>query len=411
MLNHIVIRGVAHLQDVSPEYIAKLEADRDLFGNSGYDLEVSQSQMLPVIITSVVMFLILFSIRYTVGNVVLSLAMIESPGTVAVVEKKVPAYSDEEPLVAGSDVDVEITLSVINRKPVTASLCGTMRLLRSAGGFFARWRGIGVYVRYGALHMLVNGFLSHILGAFILRRGIATNALGSIGASVMLARVHMLWTHIVITHPTSKSHYKRFVPRAESKPVYLPSLFLALAEQATILIPMYLAFTLGLLDNAMPERILKAVQEDDCNTLILFGTHLLLVFSSGVILALSLVLPASIALARIEAALLPAETPALVPFDRAALVGDIDLTARGAGTSRALFKAARRSADRASCIRVIKLYIKMLAAQTAVALVGVGLVAAEVYVIGGERLMMFITSAKAALELEVIQAWSEQMIM
>ncbi|KAJ7635289.1 hypothetical protein FB45DRAFT_911187, partial [Roridomyces roridus] len=403
MLNHIVKRGVAHLQAAaSPEYIAKLEADRDLFGNSGYDLEVSQSQMLPVIITSVVMFLILSLIRYTVGNVVLSLAMIESPGTAAVIEQKLPAYSDEEPLVAESDVDVEITLSVINRKPVTASLCGTLRLLRSAGGFFSCVRGMGVYVLYSVLHMIVNGLFSRFFGTLILGPGIAANAVGSIGASVMLARVHMLWTHIMITHPTSKSHYKRFVPRAESKPVRLPALMLALAEHATVLIPMYLAFVLGLLDHTMPERMLKAAQEDDCKSLILFCAHLLLVFSSGIILAVFLLLPASIALTRIEAALLPAETPALVPFDRAALVGDIDLTACGA--SRALFKAAWRSADRASCIRIVKLYLKMVAAQTAVALAGVGLVAVEVYAIGGERLKVLMTSAKAALELEVIQA-------
>ncbi|KAJ7230308.1 hypothetical protein GGX14DRAFT_582774 [Mycena pura] len=112
-------------------------------------------------------------------------------------------------------------------------------------------------------------------------------------------------------------------------------------------------------------------------------------------------LPATVALTRIEAVLLPADAQPVVPFDRAALVGTIDLAAPRA--SRALFVAAWRSVDRAARVRLLKLYVKMLGAQLAVALVGVQLMAAEVYVIGGERLTVLLASARAQLELAAVE--------
>ncbi|KAJ7241855.1 hypothetical protein C8J57DRAFT_1558662 [Mycena rebaudengoi] len=106
--------------------------------------------MLPVLITGVIVLLTLASIRYTLGDVVASLAMIESPSTTAIVEQKLPAYADEEPLIPiEADVDHE---------PITASQRTTMRHLRHVGGF---WRGLGLYILYTLMHALVTGFLSY----------------------------------------------------------------------------------------------------------------------------------------------------------------------------------------------------------------------------------------------------------
>ncbi|KAJ6580369.1 hypothetical protein DFH09DRAFT_1309702 [Mycena vulgaris] len=60
------------------------------------------------------------------------------------------------------------------------------------------------------------------------------------------------------------------------------------------------------------------------------------------------VLPASAALTRIEAPLLPADMQPIVPFDRAALAGSIDLTARSSRT--AIITTVTRTSPRKNAI-------------------------------------------------------------
>ncbi|KAJ6517785.1 hypothetical protein DFH09DRAFT_1373536 [Mycena vulgaris] len=399
MLNHILKRGVAHLQAASPGYMAKLQKDAELYEEAGPDMEVSPMESLPVLFTGIIFLLILASIRYTLGDVVASLAMIESPSTTAIVEQKFPAYADEEPLIpAEADVDVEIT--VINRKPITASLCTTMRHLRRVGGFFARWRGLGFNILYSLAYALVFSLLSRTLGTHIFGHTLFGNTVFSILTPLLLVRTHMLWTHTMIAHPTTKSFLHRIVPRAQCKPLILPTLVYAAAQQATFLVPLGVAHLLGLPN--IPEHALHAAQRDDPAALALMTMRILAVPLTAALIALFVLLPASATLTRIEAALLPGDMQPIVAFDRAALVGSIDLTARG--SSWALFVAAWRSFDGAARVRMLKLYAKMLGAQTAVALVGLQIMAAEVYVIGGERLAIFFTSARAQLELMAIEA-------
>jgi hypothetical protein len=324
--------------------------------------------------------------------------MIESPSTTAIVEQKLPAYADEEPLIPHADIDVEII--VINRKPITASLCTTLRHLRRVGGFFARWRGLGIRILYSFAYALVSSILSSTLGTLIFGRTLFGNTVVSILTSLLLVRVHMLWTHTMIAHPTTRSVLQRIVPRAQCKHLVLPTLVYVAAQQATFLVPLGVAHLLDLsifFDNA-----LLAVQQDDRTALASLALRVLAVPTTAALIALFVLLPASATLTRIEAALLPADMQPIVSFDRAALVGSIDLTARG--SSRALFVAAWRSFDGAARVRMLKLYAKMLGAQIAVAFVGRQIMAAEVYVIGGERLTIFFTAARAQLELMAIEA-------
>ncbi|KAJ7859797.1 hypothetical protein B0H14DRAFT_3863955 [Mycena olivaceomarginata] len=377
MLNHIVKRGVAHLQALSPQYLAKLQTDAELYEDAWRNMEFSPIETIPVLITGAIMLLILASIRYTLGDVVASLAMVESPSTTAIVEQKLPAYADEEPLIPHADIDVEII--VINRKPITASLSTTLRHLRRVGGFFARWRGLGIRILYSFAYALVSSILSSTLGTLIFGRTLFGNTVVSILTSLLLVRVHILWTHTMIAHPTTRSVLQRI--------------------QATFLVPLGVAHLLDLsifFDNA-----LLAVQQDDRTALASLALRVLAVPTTAALIALFVLLPASATLTRIEAALLPADLQPIVSFDRAALVGSIDLTARG--SSRALFVAAWRSFDGAARVCMLKLYAKMLGAQIAVAFVGLQIMAAEVYVIGGERLTIFFTAARAQLELMAIE--------
>ncbi|KAF7373030.1 hypothetical protein MSAN_00510500 [Mycena sanguinolenta] len=374
MLNHIVKRGVAHLQAVTPDYMARLQEDAQLYEKAG-PIEISPMETVPVLITGIIVFLILASIRYTLGDVVASLAMIESPSTTAIVEQKLPAYADEEPLIpTEADIDVEIT--IVDRKPITVNLCKTMRHLRSVGGFFARWRGLGVSILYSVAYGLVSSILSGFLGALIFGTTLFGQAVVSILSSLVLVRLHMLWTHTMIAHPTTKSLRQRICPPRPMQTPHPPDLRLHAA--------------------------LRAAQENDCAALVSLALRVLAVPVAAALIALFVLLPASATLTRIEAALLPADMQPIVAFDRAALVGDIDLTLRG--SSRTLFVAAWRSFDCAARVRMLKLYAKMLGAQIAVAFVGMQIMAAEIYVIGGERLTILFTSARAQLELMALEA-------
>ncbi|KAJ7878716.1 hypothetical protein B0H13DRAFT_2346398 [Mycena leptocephala] len=82
-----------------------------------------------------------WSICYTLGDIVASLATLS---TAAIVQTKLPAYAGEEP--AEMATNVEITL--VNPKPITASLCPPMRHLRSVGSCFARWRGLAISILF-----------------------------------------------------------------------------------------------------------------------------------------------------------------------------------------------------------------------------------------------------------------------
>ncbi|KAJ7230300.1 hypothetical protein GGX14DRAFT_410405 [Mycena pura] len=402
MLNHILKRGVAHLQAASPAYMAKLQQDAELYEAAGPDMSISPTEMLPVFITGVIVSLILASIHYTLGHVVASLAMIESPSSVAVVEQKLPAYTDDEPLIPSeADAVFDVEISVVNRKPITASVCATMRHLRSVGGFFARWRGLGVRILYGFAEALVGAFLWHTVGRLMFGpNNLFGSMVLSIATSLILVRVHMLWTHAMIAHQATTSLRRRLVPRAQCKPLLLPTLAVAAAQHATVLVPLGVAHLLGL-PNMSEDAALAALRDADPAALALLALRLLAVPAAAALVAFFALLPATVARTRIEAVLLPADAQPVVPFDRAALVGSIDLAAPRA--SRALFVAAWRSVDRPARVRLLKLYAKMLAAQLAVALVGVQLMAAEVYLIGGERLTVLLTSARAQLELAAVE--------
>ncbi|KAI6813921.1 hypothetical protein KC340_g16306 [Hortaea werneckii] len=378
-------------------------------------MDIKPGEMLPILITGFITLLIIASIRYTVGEVMASLAMIESPSTTAIIEPASkddlppPAYSEEayadEPNAPRKDEkegllpseamardepanndDVEIT--VIDHKPVTASIRSTIGLLHSVGGFRARWRGLGASILYHALH----GFVTNLLASF-LGFGLLGNALCYIFTSLALMRVHMLWTHSMIAHPTNKSLFARFVPRKQCRVLLLPTLVHAVAQQATFILPLAVAIAMGLGPDMMasqPHGHPDSISDDasphkqGC-AMMLNLLRLLAVPTTSLFVALAVLLPASVTLTRLEATLLPEDETTLVPFDREAIVfEDINPSVRGA--SRALFVQAWRSFDSAARLRLVKLYVKMVMAQLAVAFVGIHVVLAEMYLIGGERI-------------------------
>lgn len=331
-----------------------------------------------------------------------SLTMIESPTATAIVEDKPPAYADEPDapiekeslLPAEAEADMEVTL--VENKPITAKITTTMTHLRRVGGWRAKWRGLGISMLYHFLHSVVSNALGALLGF-----GLFGNSLVFIITSVALARIHMLWTHYMIAYPSNKTFFGRIVSRKQCKVLLLPSVVFAAAQQATFILPVVVAFAVGL-PNIEKEHIVDAANNKDCAALAFASLRFLAVPATLLFVAFAVLLPATVTLTRIEALLLPEGEDTIVPFDRQAIVGNIDLAARG--SSRQIFVQAWRSFDRASRWRLVKLYVKMAFVQMFVAFVGLHAMVAELYLLGGERLALFFKSAAAQLKLMAIEA-------
>ncbi|KAH9838927.1 hypothetical protein Tdes44962_MAKER01778 [Teratosphaeria destructans] len=406
LIGHLARRGFEAAQNQfkgpSAEEMSKLQQDAQLYENAGPDMAVEPWELLPVIITGLVTLVLIASIRYTVGEVMASLAMIESPSKIAIVEAKPAAYKTGEPdaplekesFMAEEGTDLEIT--VVAHKPITTRITSTIGHLNRVGGSFARWRGIRSAFLYHFVHTAATNLVSGGLGF-----GLFGHALVYIFVSVCTSRLHAVWTHGMIAYPSSKPFFRRFVDRKSAKALLLPSAVFAAAQQATIILPVAVAFSLGA-HELNHEDILNAAHGKDCAKMAIMGLRFLAVPITALFVAFAVLLPAAVTLTRIEATLLPDGEETIVPFDRAAILGDIDITARGG--SRALFVQSWRSFDTAARWRLIKVYGNMALVQAAVALIGIHLAIAEIFVIGGDRLAILLKSAGARLKLMAIEA-------
>lgn len=298
--------------------------------------------------------------------------MIESPTSTAIIETAPPAYADEPdyplekkddmlPSEATADQDIEIT--VINHKPITANIRASVRHLHTVGGFFGRWRGAGVGMVYHMLHALLTNFLTGFIGL-----GLGGHALMHIVSSIGLARVHMAWTHSMIAAPSSKSWFRRIVPRKQCKAILLPTLAFAVAQQVTVIMPIAVAFAFGLPQEMHNQEFDFMSRDISPSEAAYYAFALLSVPLTAVFVALAILLPASVTLTRIEAALLPEDQETIVPFDRSSVLGDFDLQTRGA--CRSVFVEAWKSFEPAARLRLIKLYVKMFSLQIVIALFG-----------------------------------------
>ncbi|KAK5114132.1 hypothetical protein LTR62_002702 [Meristemomyces frigidus] len=419
VLGHVVRRGVMiaqnHIAGISPEIMARLQHDAELYEKSGD--EVNPLEFLPVLIPVLLSLVLVASIRYTIGDVMGSLAMIESPSSTAIMEPKStdppkyaddapPAYTDaplaeKESLIpaeaVADDVDVEVT--VINHKPITSKIVTTIGLLHRVGGFRARWRGLGASVLYHGLHGTFSNLLAEFMGF-----GLVGHFFSYIFVSLGLMRLHMVWTHSMIAEPSTKSLWRRIVPRKQCKALLLPTLVFSVAQQASFILPIAVAFAVGLPD-IKHEHLSHAAKHADGGKMMLMGLRFLAVPATALFVGLAVLLPAAVTLTRIEAILLPEDEQTIVPFDKAAIIGEIDMSVRGG--SRSLFVHAWRSFDRSARLRVVKLYAKMVMAQFTIVIVGLHFALLGLFVMGGDRLVVFVKSAAAQIQLMAIEAHAQ----
>ena len=208
-----------------------------------------------------------------------------------------------------------------------------------------------------------------------------TRALLAILFHTLLARIHMTWTHIIISSPSTKKWYKRIPDRKTYLKVMGPTALWATAEQLAMYIPAALFYVYSLNryteDPTHYHNVDSNVRASDLTKLFSCGLV-------GLFVVFAITFPAEVTLARVQASLLPEEDDTIVPFDRS-FGGKVQPAVTG-GSGCVSMLDAWKTFDWAARIRLVKLYLKIFAIQIASVLFFIGMVVGELRLILGQDL-------------------------
>jgi hypothetical protein len=160
------------------------------------------------------------------------------------------------------------------------------------------------------------------------------------------------------------------------KKVAAPTAVLAIAEQLSVYLPIYLAIVTGITDQK-PEDV--ANMTGGQRTAMAFQGIGIFIF--GLVLAFLIVIPANVTLTRVQASLLSDAEETIVPFDRSFGGKVIPEIVGGTGVIGML--DAWKTFDWASRIRLIKTYVKVFAMQFAVTILFALVLVAQIFMIVG----------------------------
>lgn len=314
--------------------------------------------MSPLLMATVTMTFLVFAViflcnDYTLGHLIPTLAMVETPSAVLVESTVVTDNVDLED--NGNPKNAMLPTAhreaaIIEQAPITSSLLQTSRHLRAVGGFLGRFRGFSLYAIYSIL--LVHFFDAL---AFILPRPIAYPI-----TALLFAIPRMTWTHIIISSPTSRPWFRRFPALKDAmghmRKISGPTTLVALTEIIASMI--FLEFCPAELRN--PELIDR--DEMDCTKMqaLVYGT--ILAGLASVAWTCLVVVPSTAVLAKIQTSLLHEDEDTILVVDRTENMG---------------FAAAWASFDWNARARVYKAYARFWAVQIACVVLMLGVVYAE----------------------------------
>ena len=376
MLAHLARRGFAH-----PNAAAFVKRAVGKEGPEGVEIDVPVWGVVLIYVSFMVAAVGVSLLSYMLNEVITTLCMVESPVAAITVS---PTHHE-----AGDKVEKEglletgPTITLVNQKPITSSIRGTIKHLVANAGRTARFRGYRIYILYSILFGLVNGLLAAILPR-LPGQPIIVAALS--GAA--LANVHATWTHKVVSMPTDKSFCARFVPKSQWKTLALP----AAIEAAMPYVAVYLVCGVGMLMG-----LHRLDQEDitsyNCSQItglvVRMLTMIVIIFAS----TLFLCVPAIVTLVRIEASILPEDQDTIVPFDRT--FGGKVVSQMMGGTGKIGFLDAWRSFNWEARRRLIKLFVKSFFVLAGAMLVISHVLVAEAFVVMGPAIGQFLSQAKA----------------
>ncbi|KNG89736.1 hypothetical protein ANOM_001995, partial [Aspergillus nomiae NRRL 13137] len=289
-------------------------------------------------------FFVVFSIEYTYGMVVATLAAIEDTNP----DLYIRVESDFNP---NKDVDpVEPEARTLRPQPVTSTLRTSIKHLRARAGFWSRFRGFGLFMTYS----LAEGFLFSILPVSMTNFGGQLAARMIIGMA--LANLELTWVHIVISEPSSKRFYQR-IPGFKSWLKIAPVVaFEQGAVCAAFYIPLFIAGAAGALGDLVvdPNANLPPAE---------LVSRAATAIAIPSLLAALVSIPVRAVTIRVAASMLPKEDDAIVPFDRS--FGGKVVPATLGGSGKLSIKDAWATFDGPARIRYLKVIGKAFAMEFA----------------------------------------------
>ena len=204
-------------------------------------------------------------------------------------------------------------------------------------------------------------------------------------ATVFLARMDTLWTHVVISEPSTQHWYQRKVTRKQWKKLLGPTAVYAIAEQFAIQAPVALFHRFG---NPSVRHV------GPHPPAILIIGQLGIVSLVGLSLVVLILFPAAVMLRRVQASMLAENEESIVPFDRT-FGGKVVPEILG-GTGMISMIDAWRTFDWNSRMRLMGVYVKTAVIQATVTLIFVTLVIGELQIMVGDQLAKMIEKAQKA---------------
>ncbi|KAL5114183.1 hypothetical protein ACEQ8H_007931 [Pleosporales sp. CAS-2024a] len=311
-------------------------------------------------------------VSYMIGQVITTLCMVESPVTAITVSPSAHEIADKEE--KETLLETGPTITLVNQKPITSSIRGTIKHLVAHAGRFARFRGYKIHVLHAILFSIVSTFLSAAL-PFVPGQGIVVAAV----SGAVVANIHAAWTHKVVSLPTQKSFCQRLPSKASWKTLALP----AAIEAAMPTVSLYLTAGVGML-MGLHKLQDKNMAELSSKQLACLAVRMLITLVFAVTCSLFLCLPAKVTLVRIEASLLPEDEETIVPFDRTFGGQLVSQMMGGSGTIS--FLGAWRSFNWEARRRLIKLFVKGFVIMTGMVLVMAHVLVAEAFVVMGPEM-------------------------
>jgi len=213
------------------------------------------------------------------------------------------------------------------------------------------WAFVSTVWRHMTMISLVDGFDVY--------RPVA-HVISTLCAGVIFARLHMLWTHMMIAVPGTTYAATGYNERKVFKKLALPGLMNALAWEVTMGLPVALSWAMGLFveKDGMLATTMQDGQPMDCHEMY----KMIMVVLVGILSLIGLYIPAHVALVRVEASMLPAEVETVVSFDRT-FGGRVVAESEG-GSGKLGFVDAWRSFEKAQRARLLKVFAKIFLVET-----------------------------------------------
>jgi hypothetical protein len=271
---------------------------------------------------------------------------------------------------------VESDLFLVKQKPITAKMFTAVKHLKAQGGRLAAFRGLHVMVIYHVIHSLIVLLFTSGTENPIIRSCVA------VVTTIAMCRLHMTWTHIIISAPSTKRWWRRFPSVKAGKNIIIPTAIYAVAVEAAVYIPRILFLTV---DDQLRNPGAYGNNPNTVQKMALI--ELIGVFLIAVGTVILVVVPAEVTLKRVQASMLPEEEDSIVPFDRTFAGKKKPEILGGSGAVGIL--DAWKTFDRSARIRLIKLYAKIWAIQFATTFMFIFVIIGEIRLIMGDDMFKF----------------------